>query len=92
MIAAPNAAGARLEVMAAPDVGAPPADGDLRGYAHLALAVGDRAAVDALAARLRAAGVPVESGPRLTGDGYYEAVVRDPDGNRVEIMAEPGGA
>ena len=27
-------------------------------------------------------------GPRRTGDGYYECVVRDPEGNRVEIAAE----
>jgi lactoylglutathione lyase len=70
--------GARLELMAAPGVGARPAAADALGYAHLALALGSRRAVDAAAARLRAAGVPVESGPRETGDGYYEAVVRDP--------------
>jgi lactoylglutathione lyase len=26
-------------------------------------------------------------GPRRTGDGYYESVVVDPDGNRIEIIA-----
>jgi lactoylglutathione lyase len=40
---------------------------------------------------LRADGVAVDSGPRRTGDGYYECVVRDPDGNRVEITAGAGG-
>ena len=34
---------------------------------------------------MKAAGVPIVNGPRLTGDGYYEAVVTDPDGNLVEI-------
>ena len=43
--------------------------------------------VDALAARLRAEGVTPDGGPRRTGDGYYECVVRDPEGNRVEIAA-----
>ncbi len=55
----------------------------------MALAVGGRDAVDAIVRRLRAAGVPVLSGPRETGDGYYEALVRDPDGNLVEVVADP---
>lgn len=79
--------GARLEIMSAPDV-LPPAAGAaarLSGYAHLAFALGSREAVDRMAAGLRAAGVPVLDGPRTTGDGYYEAVFLDPDGNRVEI-------
>ena len=76
--------GARLELMSLPalaDAPAPPA----AGWAHLALSLGSREAVDAMAARLRADGVRVLSGPRETGDGYYEAVVEDPDGNHLEI-------
>ena len=57
------------------------------GSAPLALAVGSRDAVDALTARLRADGARVRSAPRVTGDGYYEAVVEDPDGNELEITA-----
>jgi lactoylglutathione lyase len=76
--------GPRLELMTAPGLSRRPT-GEAAGYAHLALAAGSRAAVDALVARLAAAGVPAESGPRVTGDGYYEAVVRDPDGNVVEV-------
>ncbi len=41
----------------------------------------------ALVERLRAEGVRVVSGPRRTGDGYYEAVIEDPDGNLVEVTA-----
>jgi lactoylglutathione lyase len=78
--------GARLEIMTRTDVDARSA-AELLGLAHVAIAVGDEASVDALAARLRADGVTVDSGPRRTGDGYYECVVRDPDGNRVEIAA-----
>jgi lactoylglutathione lyase len=78
--------GARLELMTAPGV-ADRGRGEALGYAHLALALGSRAAVDAAAARLAAAGAPVASPPRLTGDGYYEAVVVDPDGNTIEITA-----
>ena len=40
--------------------------------------------MDALAARFAAEGVALVDGPRRTGDGYYECVVRDPEGNRVE--------
>jgi lactoylglutathione lyase len=78
--------GARLEVMQLPDL-ADAAPAPAVGWAHLAVRVGTAADVDALAARMAAAGVPVLSPPRTTGDGYYEAVVADPDGNPVEITA-----
>jgi lactoylglutathione lyase len=79
--------GARLEIMRRQDVTIRGGDNQL-GLAHVALTVGDEAAVDALAARLSADGfVPID-GPRRTGDGYYECVVKDPEGNRVEIAAE----
>ena len=78
--------GARLEVMRRIDVTSRGEDNQL-GLAHMAISIGDEAAVDALAARLVDDGhVPID-GPRRTGDGYYECVVRDPEGNRVEIMA-----
>ena len=78
--------GARLEIMKRTDV-SQRSEKELLGFAHLALAVGDDASVDALAARFVADGLPPDSGPRRTGDGYYECVVRDPEGNRVEIAA-----
>jgi lactoylglutathione lyase len=65
--------GARLELMHRP--------GEAPGLrAHVAFSLGSQQAVDALAAELGAV-----EGPRTTGDGYYEAVVLDPDGNRVEL-------
>jgi lactoylglutathione lyase len=63
------------------------APGEKLGLAHVALTVGDEAAVNALAARLAADGYALLDGPRRTGDGYYECVVGDPEGNRVEIAA-----
>ena len=76
--------GCRLELMQRP--GLAPRAGDLaEGYAHIAIALDDRAAVDEAVAALRLRGIPVESGPRMTGDGYYEAVIRDPDGNLLEL-------
>ena len=78
--------GSRLELMTLPNVGDPP-NAASRGYAHIAVAAGSREAVDALTARMTADGIPLVSAPRQTGDGYYEAVVEDPDGNLVEITA-----
>jgi lactoylglutathione lyase len=81
--------GARIEVMKT-SVLAPArlaAGAQRMGLTHLALATGSEAAVDALTARLKQDGHEVLDGPRRTGDGYYESVVLDPDGNRVEIAA-----
>ncbi len=79
--------GARLELMTSGSVGERPPDAASLGYAHVALSLGSRRAVDALVARLGEKGVRVRGGPRVTGDGYYEAVIEDPDGNAVEIVA-----
>lgn len=54
------------------------------GYAHIALSLGSGKAVDDMAARAEQQGLLV-SGARWTGDGFYEAVIRDPDGNLIEI-------
>lgn len=78
--------GARLELMTRPGL-EDAAEGLRVGWAHLAFSTGSRAQVDELTARLRADGYPVVSGPRVTGDGYYESCVLDPDGNTVEITA-----
>lgn len=81
--------GARIELMTtsrlAPTRHAP---GTQRmGLTHLAISLGSEAAVDELTARLQSDGVTVLDGPRRTGDGYYESVVLDPEGNRIEITA-----
>jgi lactoylglutathione lyase len=78
-------AGARLELMSRPDVVAAGRASEAEGFAHVALSVGGRDEVDACVDALERAGVAVASRPRRTGDGYYEAVVLDPEGNRVEI-------
>jgi lactoylglutathione lyase len=76
--------GSRLEVMQLPGL-SPAAPVPAMGYAHLAISVGSREQVDALVASARAAGVVIRSEARTTGDGYYEAVIDDPDGNFIEI-------
>lgn len=57
------------------------------GLTHFALKAGSKAKVDALTQQLRTDGFKVVDRPRTTGDGHYESVVLDPDGNRVEIVA-----
>lgn len=57
------------------------------GLTHLAFSVGSETEVDRLTEKLRTDGYRVVGVPRWTGDGYYESVVLDPDGNRVEIVA-----
>jgi lactoylglutathione lyase len=81
--------GARLELMQTSQLSpVPHLPGAQRmGLTHVALSLGSEAEVDALSARLRADGVPLIDGPRRTGDGYYESVVLDPDGNRIELTA-----
>ena len=79
--------GPRLEIMSHPDLPAAPAPDERAGWAHVALALGSETAVDELTARLAADGAAVLSPPRRTGDGYYESVIADPDGNRIELTA-----
>lgn len=81
--------GCRIELMRVPGLlpGREPTQEPAIGYAHLAVSVGSEQEVDSITARLRNDGFPVLDGPRRTGDGCYESVVLDPDGNRVEITA-----
>jgi 2-haloacid dehalogenase len=71
--------GARLELMASP--------AESPRHAHLTVSVGSRDAVDHLVKEMQAAGIRIVSTPRLTGDGYYEAVIADSEGNLLEITA-----
>ena len=79
--------GARLELMRRSGLPPRPPGAEHTGWAHLAFSVGSVERVDALTARLRSDGYEVVDGPRRTGDGYYESVVLDPEGNRVEVTA-----
>jgi lactoylglutathione lyase len=77
--------GARLELMARPDVNRIN-DNDARcGYAHLAVSLGSEERVRTQTEALRQKGIAVKSEPRRTGDGYYESVIADPDGNLIEL-------
>lgn len=77
--------GARLEIMNKPNL----MDGEKSpvrtGYIHIAFRLGSKEAVDVLTDRLRNDGYTVDSGPRTTGDGYYESCIIRIEGNQIEI-------
>jgi lactoylglutathione lyase len=80
--------GARLELMSMPDIPDNTNDRVIKqhkGIIHLAFGMNTMAEVDQKAVDLKAAGFPILSGPRRTGDGYYEFETLDPDNNRLEI-------
>jgi len=80
--------GARLEIMTMPDVPDNINDRIIKqhkGIIHLAFAVNSIAEVDQKAIQLKEAGCKILSGPRKTGDGYYEFETLDPDNNRLEV-------
>jgi lactoylglutathione lyase len=80
--------GARLEIMTRPDIPANTNDTisrQHRGLIHLAFGVDTMEEVDQKAQQLAADGYPILSGPRKTGDGYYEFETLDPDNNRLEV-------
>ena len=75
----------RLELMQRPDVlDADPSQPAI-GYVHLSFAVGSKKGVDLLTRRLAADGYTVTSGPRTTGDGYYESCILGPEGIQIEL-------
>ena len=77
--------GSRLEIMTKPGMADQEKPLNRTGYAHIAFSVGAKEKVDQLTAQLRSAGYEVVSGPRTTGDGYYESCVVAIEGNQIEI-------
>lgn len=77
--------GARLEIMNKP--GMVDADKHLNrtGLIHIAFSVGSKERVDELTGRLKADGYDAVSGPRVTGDGYYESCIVAIEGNQIEL-------
>ncbi|HSN95280.1 MAG TPA: VOC family protein [Anaerolineaceae bacterium] len=77
--------GNRLELMAWPEMTKKLLGAKVEGFVHIAFSLGSTEAVDALTKRLGTNGFAVLSGPRTTGDGYYESLIQDPEGNLIEI-------
>lgn len=79
--------GARIELMKRDDIIAE-RGGETLGISHFALDTGSRDDVDRLTAILENDGHRIVSRPRITGDGYYESVVLDPEGNIIELISK----
>lgn len=79
--------GARLELMHKPDIEDLQKPLARTGFVHIAFSLGSREAVDRLSEALRADGYEIISGPRVTGDGYYESCMVDVEGNQIELTA-----
>lgn len=79
--------GTRLEIMSNPLIAKNKNNTkeEYIGFIHIAISVGSSDKVDSLTNQLRNDGFEVISEPRLTGDGYYESCILDPDGHRIEI-------
>ena len=77
--------GARLEIMNKPYMEDVNKGFNRTGYIHLAFSVGSKEKVDELTEILKNDGYEVLSGPRTTGDGYYESCILGIEGNQIEI-------
>lgn len=77
--------GARLEIMNKPGMCDAEKGLARMGYSHIAFSLGSKEAVDALTERLKSDGYEIVSGPRTTGDGYYESCVVGLEGNLIEL-------
>lgn len=77
--------GARLEIMTKPELDDEPKSLKRTGFIHLAFSVGSKDKVDELTAKLKSDGYKVISGPRTTGDGYYESCILAFEDNQIEI-------
>lgn len=77
--------GARIEIMNKPDMSDERKNLNRTGYAHLAFSTGCKERVDELTEQIRTAGYELISGPRTTGDGYYETCIVAIEGNQIEL-------
>ena len=77
--------GARLEIMNKPDMDDVEKTVNRTGYVHLAFSLGSKEEVNRLTEILKNDGFEVVSGPRTTGDGYYESCIVGIEGNQIEL-------
>ena len=77
--------GCRLEIMTKPELVDDKKDLKRTGFIHIAFSVGSKEKVDKLTEILKSDGYEVISGPRITGDGYYESCIVGIEGNQIEI-------
>lgn len=77
--------GARIELMHKPEVFAPEYRNHSFGFTHIALSTGSKQMVLSLTEKLRNDGFEIFGEPRTTGDGYFESIILDPEGNHIEL-------
>ena len=78
--------GARIELMHRPDISEFIEKSNSKlGLAHFAVSVGTKNRVNSLTEKFRENGIRIIGDPRTTGDGYYESIISDPEGNLIEI-------
>ncbi len=82
-----NEGDSRIELMHRPDI----SDGLLKrglskGLAHISITVGNKEIVNQMTERFRKDGYTIIGEPRTSGDGYYESVIEDPEGNWIELL------
>lgn len=78
--------GARIELMHKPEVSELIGNSDIKlGLAHFAISLGSEGRVNELTNEIQKKGFKVIGEPRVTGDGYYESVIADPEGNSIEL-------
>lgn len=77
--------GCRLEIMNREELLSCDNTAARTGFIHIAFSVGSKEKVDELTEQLKGDGYQVTSGPRTTGDGYYESCIVDLEGNQIEI-------
>lgn len=77
----------RLEIMSRPNMIKTEFNLYCQGFIHLSFSLGNKEKVNELTARLKNDGYKILSGPRTTGDGYYESCVLGPENNILELVA-----
>lgn len=77
--------GTRLEIMNKPQMNDTKKTLTQMGFVHIAFSVGSKEKVESLTKLMQKDGYEVVSGPRTTGDGYYESCIIGIEGNQIEL-------
>lgn len=78
--------GSKIEIMTKPELSMINNKFDYFGFSHIAMAMESKKRVDEITEKIKNDGYELKSEPRITGDGYYESCILDPDGNKIEII------
>ena len=78
--------GPSLELMSRPDVQNTVVEENRVGLTHLAFTFPGQEEVLRFTEEMRSEGYTIAGEPRTSGDGYFESVILDPDGNRIKCV------